>query len=298
MSFVQGEDRTFRFGVNRIGSSLFLVRRTNEPGELIENVRGYGHTFPEAYTQWDQSVKASASHQRIVKYDFAGLKCFVRSECDGFLPAKIDNCTGTGDASDDANDNSLANNGPPLAALTLGLQQDPSSLGELVIRRAGGFVPQQALFDLKTRARRAGHDPEFVTGFLQRLWVNQTPNMILAYHTRGRFEHDDIHVIDVRVKVQEWENEHAPALSQLGGILHKLIEFSQREATRYFEARRVGAGPLELWSESTSWSALPHTLHHKLGMTLVTDPCVGSSQDSSSEENCSEDDVDYLKFNF
>lgn len=50
LSFARDEERTFRFGVEVIGSSLFLVRKTNKPRELIERIHGYGHTFPEAYT--------------------------------------------------------------------------------------------------------------------------------------------------------------------------------------------------------------------------------------------------------
>lgn len=67
LRFVSGEEKQFRILVEAIGDSVFFERRENSPTELIPNVRGFGHTFPEAYTSWDAEVKGSISHQRIIK---------------------------------------------------------------------------------------------------------------------------------------------------------------------------------------------------------------------------------------
>ena len=50
LRFVRGEDRSFRMLAQMVGSTLFLTRREKSPTETIPNVRGHGHTFPEAYT--------------------------------------------------------------------------------------------------------------------------------------------------------------------------------------------------------------------------------------------------------
>lgn len=144
--------------------------------------------------------------------------------------------------------------------LALGLQATSTS-NDLTIKHAGDTVPQQALFDLKTRALKSKQPGRVsVDDFLHRVWLNQTPNFILAFHTYGKFEKHDIHVIDVRDKVKEWEVQNATMLSKLGGLLHKLIDVAKRDGNSRFEVRRVAKGPLQIWSEVPQWSALPPAL--------------------------------------
>src|SRR5437764_7357210 len=85
LRFVRKIDKPFRFHVEVVGNTVFFIRREISPTELIPNVRGYGHTFPEAYTTWETDARGSESHQRIVMYTFGGLKCLVRFESDGYL---------------------------------------------------------------------------------------------------------------------------------------------------------------------------------------------------------------------
>ncbi|KAL2173463.1 uncharacterized protein P884DRAFT_318039 [Thermothelomyces heterothallicus CBS 202.75] len=85
LSFVRGEDKEFRMLAYKVRHTLFLVRRENSPTELIPDVRGYGHTFPEANTTWEADVKGSASHQRLIRYVFGGLRLAVRFEADGYI---------------------------------------------------------------------------------------------------------------------------------------------------------------------------------------------------------------------
>ena len=276
---------------------MFLVRKTNKPAELIEDVRGYGHTFPEEYTQWDKSVKNSASHQRIIKYDFAGLKCFVRSESDGYLPDLLDRSQSLSDKSNDGPEAPSFDINQPMA-LALGLQQ-PSKSNKLTVRHAGEVVPQRALFDLKTRALKSKGDGISVDNFLHRLWVSQIPNMILAYHTYGKFEAKNIHVVDVRDKVAEWEIENAPILSRLAGLLHKLIDVAKVDGKSCFEVRRSGNGPLELWSEVPKWSALPPDLKQRWGVSDSPDDgraATAASQQEDEDEDEDDEDVAYLRF--
>ena len=89
LRFAAGADRSFHFKVEYIGKTLFLVRQEQSPTELLQGVRGYGHTFPEAYTTWDFEMRGSASHQRLIQYSFGGLKLIVRSETDGYLKGRL-----------------------------------------------------------------------------------------------------------------------------------------------------------------------------------------------------------------
>ena len=46
LRFVRSIDKPFRFSVEVVDSTVFFVRKENQPDELIDGVRGYGHTFP------------------------------------------------------------------------------------------------------------------------------------------------------------------------------------------------------------------------------------------------------------
>lgn len=61
-------------------------RQTRELANRVDpGRRGYGHTFPEANTTWEADVKGSASHQRLIRYNVAGLDMVVRFEADGYI---------------------------------------------------------------------------------------------------------------------------------------------------------------------------------------------------------------------
>lgn len=85
LRFARKFKHSFKFEVDVVGKTVFFVRRENSPTEVLHDVKGYGHSFPEAYTTWDADVKNSESHQRLVQYSFGGLNMIVRSESDGYF---------------------------------------------------------------------------------------------------------------------------------------------------------------------------------------------------------------------
>jgi len=60
-------EKPFRFLVEVVGKTVFLIRRENSPKEVIADIRGYGHSFPEANTTWDADLQSSDTHQRIIR---------------------------------------------------------------------------------------------------------------------------------------------------------------------------------------------------------------------------------------
>lgn len=83
LRFVRSIETTFRFNVEMIGDTLFLIRNCRD--DLIPDVRGYGHSFLDAFTSDSPSPSPIKSHQRVLSYEFAALKCLVRFECDCYL---------------------------------------------------------------------------------------------------------------------------------------------------------------------------------------------------------------------
>ncbi|KAI5268713.1 hypothetical protein E4T47_07622 [Aureobasidium subglaciale] len=81
IKFVQGDDTPFQLLVQKINKTLFMVEKSPSAKTQMDLTR----SLRDAYTEWPESVRKSASHQRLVQYSFNGLKCVVRFEADGCL---------------------------------------------------------------------------------------------------------------------------------------------------------------------------------------------------------------------
>jgi len=203
-------DKPFRFLVEVVGDTVFFIRRESSPDELIRDVRGYGHAFPEANTTWDPDMRGSESHQRIVRYSFGGLDCLIRFEGDGYLENKVpeQKRVSPNQAKAAIDEDSLIS---ALSGNIISTQMN-SQMKTLTVTKGSQSVPQSAIFDIKTRA--AWKKEGTLSEQLPRLWLRQIPYFILACHKRGVFAPADIEVKDIRPDVAAWERENEPALSK------------------------------------------------------------------------------------
>ncbi|KAF1851482.1 uncharacterized protein K460DRAFT_298555 [Cucurbitaria berberidis CBS 394.84] len=269
LRFVRGMDKAFRFNIEVIGNTVFFVRKENDPKEIIMDVHGFGHSFPEAYTTWDNEVKGSETHQRIVQYTFGDLKCLVRFECDGYIkpdgrtsnhksPTKSSN-RHTSSSTEDEDDLLKALLG---TAVSQTLHATTNGSDTIIIKHGGSEVPQNSVFDLKTRSIRSkwGIDMNEVYPLL---WLKQIPNFIAAYHDgNGLFQ--DIRVQDVREDVQKWEKDNVDAIHRLSILLGKIIEMAKEDARGLLEVYYTGTGGLEVRSQyGEGTHALPVELMNK-----------------------------------
>jgi len=238
--FARGKDKdkSFRMLADEVGGTIFLTRRENSPIELIDDVYGYGHTFPEAYTTWHRDVKNSASHQRVIKYRFGGLTILLRYEADGYIEP---------DSKGPGRKREPVVSGVEWLAQSLETASispsRPGSSQVLKIEKAGTPVAESAIFDLKTRSVKKVND-DILGGELPRLWITQVPNFIIAFHKSGLF--DDIRVMDARARVSAWEEDNAESLSTLAKLMHILIEQVRRRADGKIELRQSAPAKLEI----------------------------------------------------
>lgn len=262
LRFARGIKMSFRFDAEFIGDSVFFVRKENSPKEVIEGLYGYGHAFPEAYTNWEADVRGSVSHQRIIQYSFGGLKFLVRSESDGYLPKLLngESPTFVKVGSTPAKHKDNADIATLLSASSL-VQTELISDNHIDIRYGGREVPQKAVFDIKTRSIRNLID--MPGEILPRLWVNQTPNFILGYHTRGCFE--DVRVQDIRQDLLDWEKENEHFLDRFNSLVHRIISIVRKSGPGYgLEVSRKEDGPIQVRKLlDTDWHALPSDLRQK-----------------------------------
>ena len=256
LRFVRQADKPFRFDLELIGNTVFMVRKENDPREIIEGVRGYGHSFPEAYTAWDDDVKGSETHQRIIQYDLGGFNCMVRFECDGYLPAAmLERASTASESSGTASINDL------LLAMDNSKVDTNLSRSDcaLTINSSGSKIPQETVFDLKTRSGR--HKVEInMQDMYPLLWLKQIPNFVIAYHDgAGLFQ--DIRVQDVRNDVNAWEKENKSVVQRLISLLGQIVKVAKENPHELMEVYCPSADRLEIRKQYGEGShALPPAL--------------------------------------
>lgn len=253
LRFAGSQWKTFRFDVDVVGDTVVFIRKETSPTEVIAGLYGYGHTFPEAYTTWDSEVQSSCSHQRIIQYEFGGLKFLVRTETDGYVKAA------------DAKASSLAKSAdqPSLddALGTMAVSSTEVAPGqELQLKTQGVRVRQEQIFDIKTRA---SYKPFDMNEILPRLWVNQTSKFLIAYHRSGLF--DEPEVKDVRQKVLRWEKDNSALLARFHALVKRIVDVVRDSDQQQCEVSYDGEGPLLVTKQiGEGRRALPSDLLHVL----------------------------------
>ncbi|KAK5019377.1 hypothetical protein BJ546DRAFT_240439 [Cryomyces antarcticus] len=248
LAFVRSDDFPFRFYVEVIGNTVFFVRKERSPTELIEGVLGYGHTFPEAYTTWEPEVAGSASHQRVITYTFGGLHCLIRFEVDGYHKDLL-TVRDSGQSTSSSSRSSFYDlkHALPVVQVSGNLapsQKTAESHNSLKVRPAGERIPQNAIFDLKTRSCSYGRREIDMAQILPRLWVTQVPNFIVAYHNRGVF--DDIRTQCVRGELDNWESDNEEVLGRFATLIRKIVDFARETDGAKLEICRAQTDILEI----------------------------------------------------
>lgn len=286
LRFVRGIDKTFRFNVEIIGETVFLIRKENDPKELIEGIHGFGHSFPEAYTTWPKEVRGSETHQRIVQYNLGGLQCLVRFECDGFF----DNLSNGSNSHSSVQKGSATSPSQDVLAQAMSdttISTQPNhSTDPLTIKHAGEVIPQRSIFDLKTRSGK--HRKEInMDDITPQLWLKQIPNFIVAYHDGFGF-FQDIQIQDTRSRLSEWEGDNTQAIRRLIILLKKIIEIAKSDKRGLLEIYCPGTDVLEIRNQfGDGLSALPAALNEAWvtrcemgGLELDDDTGYGASPQS------------------
>ncbi|KAI9652700.1 MAG: hypothetical protein M1829_001483 [Trizodia sp. TS-e1964] len=234
----------FHFLVEVVGETIFLIRRENSPKEVIKDLRGFGHSFPEANTTWDTGLQRSDTHQRIIRYQLGHLNTIVRFEGDGYLGEEVSaETTHASPATrEDFNEDSLVS---ALAGNTISTHT-PKNSDNLQIIRGQGCVPLSAVFDVKTRSIKRKLNDATLSEQIPRLWVRQIPFFILAYHERGLFRSNNVMVHDVKPEIARWESENKENVCKLIALIEKIAKVVKTTPGRKLQVRYQQGLGLEL----------------------------------------------------
>lgn len=285
LRFAGSVDTSFRFDVEMVGNTLFIIR--NAKKETIPGVVGYGHSFLDTFTSYAPEVGETKSHQRLVGYDFGNLTCLVRFECDGF-----DAALESGDADADTSQSK------PVLDKKLDLE------GSVHADTVGRVVSQKSVLEVKTRSEARG--PLDLSEHLPRLWVRQIPILVTGYHKAGLFK--DVQKTDVTDKVLAWEDESKQQLLNFARTLHRLIVEMKMGGHSRLEVYRSGTGPLQLREQvgesrqalpeewEKKWAGQPGLDSSQSGGGDLSDDSDGDKYPTKLDWNNEEDDGDCAEY--
>ncbi|KAF2719590.1 hypothetical protein K431DRAFT_295892 [Polychaeton citri CBS 116435] len=306
LRYVRGAEKPFRFWVQIVGNTVFFIRHENSPAELIPDVKGFGHTFPETYTTWQWMVKGSVSHQRLLQYNLGGLKCIIRFQCDGYLPEKLNPSTCEAILNDSKNLQTQDNGVDQLLQNTIiSSTRDPEKQTGLKVSKLGCTIPQDAIFELKTHSiRKISEDT--LAEELPRFWIAQVPNFVLAHHDRGVFGR--IEIVDVREDLSKWELENQHNMKQFQCLVEKIISKAKKDGYGKLEVCYGDNRTLELRTQAGNNEVLPPQLKAQWmkpneedtiagGVKLPTETVEGANRptfpDCQIYESDSDSELDY-----
>ncbi len=92
--FVSGHPgEHWRIEAELVEGTLFLTRWEANPVRIITGSlnSGYGHEFEKAFLKFEEELKDSSTHHRIIEYEIGGMKWVVRYEAEGYFKDKQEN---------------------------------------------------------------------------------------------------------------------------------------------------------------------------------------------------------------
>lgn len=99
---------------------------------------------------------------------------------------------------------------------------------------------------------------------LPRLWLNQTPKFLLAYHQRGLFDRPEVK--DIRQQVDTWQKNNSGLLGRFHAVLRRIVDVARDSDKQQLEVSWDGQGALLITEQvGTGRRALPSDLRELCG---------------------------------
>lgn len=222
LSFVSPElneykPEAFTINIEVMQNTAILCRDEAATQEFIgpHDFRGYGHEFEKAYTV--NQVSGSTGHHRIISYQFCDLHFILRHETDAFVGEINGSCCRDSEGSSVSR---MMKNLAISPRQTTGYTSIPGS--KLKIIKGGQVVPLRSTLEIKTRATKKHLHFRSVA---PQLWVSQTPNLVRAYHDKGKFDRPQVE--NVAAQIQEWEAANQLGLRKLAWLIKRITTIAK-----------------------------------------------------------------------
>lgn len=204
----------WRIEAELVEGTLFLTRWEANSVRIITGSlnSGYGHEFEKAFLKFEEDLRDSSTHHRIIEYEIAGMKWVVRYEADGYSNDKQEN--------EGSMAVGVSETYPEVTAaverLSLEFQPQPMMLEGVTVIQRGHLVSPESVIEVKCTTRKGSQ----IRSKTPQCWFSQTRHLFVGRHQDGQVNRvtktEMSHVFD------NWEKAHQDELRKLTALVNEI----------------------------------------------------------------------------
>lgn len=211
LTFASNRSEKWRIDVDMINDTMFFNQWEEFRLMMINGHQdsGYGHAFEACVTAREPPLEDSIHHERIVRYELAGLECLVRFEADAYLDAD-----GTGESKEPLA--ILPSPDPPAPKPSRPVLRPPYKLVHVVSR--GRSIDPDLIAEVKSCST-----PKFnINKTLPQLWFSQTKHLCVGRHKEGLVT-EKLEMKDMREELKKWEDSNQEHLINMIRVIREIM---------------------------------------------------------------------------
>lgn len=220
LAFIQFESNYHNLKVELVNRTVFIASEESERYPC-----SYQPLVDDALT-WEDCVKDSISHQRVLSYVFGGHRILIRCSTHGYLPGSTGEAAESREGEEPIVEKDNGSDAPRFGA---------SAKGFPVAYRCGKIIPQEAIFDFKGNEKGAPRDSPS-EGDIGWMWIRQV-SKIMTVETGGAY--NNAKVQDTTSLLHQWEDKNRRDLVQLADLLSKMRHYANESRSKGLLISRV-----------------------------------------------------------
>ena len=223
--FVSGHSGDpWRIEAELVEGTLFLTRWEANSLRIITGSlnSGYGHAFEKAFLKFEEDLRDSSAHHRIIEYEIGGMKWVVRYEADGYFNDKQENVESmVVGASQTYSEVTTV-----VERLSLESQPQPMLLEGVTVIQKGHLVSPESVIEVKC-TKGKGNQLKSKT---PQCWFSQTRHFLVGRHQNGQVKH--VTKTEMTHVFNNWEKTHQDELRKLTALVKEIKEIAGQVSGR------------------------------------------------------------------
>ncbi|TVY14685.1 hypothetical protein LARI1_G007941 [Lachnellula arida] len=214
LTFASNRSEKWRIDIDMINDTMFFNQWEEFRLMMINGHQdsGYGHAFEECVTAREPTLEDSIHHERIVRYELAGLECLVRFEADAYL-----NADGSGESREHL---AIPSSDPSAPKPSRPVLRPPYKLVHVVSR--GRYIDPDLIAEVKSCSTLKFN----INKTLPQLWFSQTKHLCVGRHKEGLVT-EKLEMKDMREELQKWEASNQEHLINMIRVIREIREIAK-----------------------------------------------------------------------
>lgn len=163
LEHASGPKGFFTFGAQVVGGTVVFIRTDPARRRVIKGFSGFRDDFGKRYLEFDEGLKGTLSHYRIITCELGQLRIMLRHAADGYLP----------DSADEV-ESSMSDK--------FGSEGEEQKADGFAIQCGGTFVPRSSVLEFNTCNKDSSEAPRIKRKFRE-AWLSQNLHFAIAKYS-------------------------------------------------------------------------------------------------------------------